>query len=69
MVEVNLENPWVRRQDFDYKRRGRGYGKRQGNIITFFSQFSQSVDKMICCLQTGSFGQKVVAHSNLHLKP
>lgn len=29
MVEVNLENPWVRRQDFDYKRRGRGYGKRQ----------------------------------------
>lgn len=33
MLEVNLEDPWVRRQDFDYKRRGRGYGKRQGNII------------------------------------
>lgn len=27
MVEVNLEDPWVRREDYLPKRCGRGYGK------------------------------------------
>ena len=33
MVEVKLEDPWVKREDIDYKRRGRGYVKREGNLI------------------------------------
>ena len=34
MVDVSLEDPWVRRQDVaDYKRIGRGYSKRQGSLV------------------------------------
>ena len=31
MVEVNLEDPWVRREDFKPKRRGRAFGKCERN--------------------------------------
>lgn len=33
MVEVNLEDPWVRREDFKPKRRGRAFGKCERNYL------------------------------------
>lgn len=33
MVEVNLEDPWVRRDDFKPKRRGRAFGECERNYL------------------------------------
>ena len=33
MVEVNLKDPWVRREDFKPKRRGRAFGKCERNYF------------------------------------
>lgn len=33
MVEVNLEDPWVRREDFKPKRCGRPFGKCERNYL------------------------------------
>ena len=36
MTEVGFEDPWIKRQDGDYKRRGRGFNRCQGNRMSLF---------------------------------